>query len=117
MSSKGVEPDPEKLAGIKEFQTPTDKEGVMRFLGAISQFRKWNPDITASSTQLRKLLTKGTVFTWDKAEMEEFENLKSIVANLKWVTPFDVNLKTRLLVDSSKISGIGYILLQETGEL
>ena len=86
------------------------------FLGAISQFRKWNPDITASSTELRKLLTKGTVFSWGDQEEKEFKNLKEIVAKSKWVTPFDVNLKTKLLVDSLKLGGIGYILLQETGE-
>ena len=38
------------------------------------------------------------------------------MAKSKWVTPFDVNLKTKLLVDSSKLGRIGYILLQETGE-
>ena len=87
VSLKGVQPNPEKMAGIEEFQTPSDKEGVMRFLGAISQFRKWNPDIMASSTELRKLLTKGTVFTWGESEQKEFENLKDIMAKLKWVTP------------------------------
>ena len=42
--------------------------------------------------------------------------MKNIVASSKWVTPFDVNLQTRLLVDASKTGGIGYILLQETRE-
>ena len=78
MSSRGVEPDPEKMAEIEEFQTPSDKEGVMRFLGAISQFRKWNPDITASSTELRKLLTKGMIFSWGEPEEKEFKELKEI---------------------------------------
>ena len=63
------------------------------------------------------MLTKGTVFTWGEAAKEEFESLKNIVAKSKWVTPFNVDLKTRLLVDSSKITGIGYILLQESGEI
>ena len=64
VSSKGVGPNPEKLAGIKDFPAPTDREGVMRFMGLIKVFRKWNPDITASSTQIRKLLTKNTPFVW-----------------------------------------------------
>ena len=48
----------------------------MCFLGALSQFRKWNPDITASSSELRKLLTIGTIFSWGEKEEEEFKKLK-----------------------------------------
>merc|ERR1711867_278402 len=41
VSSKGVGPNPEKLAGVEKFPSPTDREGVMRFMGLIRVFWKY----------------------------------------------------------------------------
>ena len=61
---------------------------------------------------LRTLLQKGAVWKWDIYHQREFDRLKVMVSSLTFLEAFDVNLKTNLLVDSSR-EGIGYVLTQE----
>ena len=81
-------------------------------MGMVNTFRSWDIIIAASTTHLRTLLQKGAVLKRDIYHQREFDSVKQIVSSPTFLNAFDINLKTNLLVDSSK-EGIGYVLTQE----
>ena len=51
---------------------------------------------------------------WSPECEEEFVLMKSVLTDERYNKPFDPNLDTELLVDTSRVSGCGYILIQGT---
>ena len=65
---------------------------------------------------IRALLRKNTAFVWSPECEAEFEQMKSVLTDELYNKPLEPNLDTELLVDTSKVSGCGYILIQRTQE-
>ena len=55
-SDKGVKPDPAKIKAITEMPTPTKKTELQRFLGMVTYFGQFIPDLSSKTTHLRQLL-------------------------------------------------------------
>ena len=53
---------------------------------------------------------------WTPECQEEFEQIKSVLADERFLKPFDPDLDSELLVDTSKVSGAGYLLIQRNKE-
>ena len=64
---------------------------------------------------MRSLLSKSTAFVWTAECQEEFTQLKEVLTDERFIS-YDPNLYTELLVDTSKVAGCGYILIQLTKE-
>ena len=112
ISSKGVEPDPEKVAAIRDFPSPVDVTAVRSFLGLANQFTQYLPDLAMATAKIRGLLKKGIVFQWLPEHEEEFVVVKQLLTSPLLVHYFDASLPTSLLSDASKLNGLGYVLLQ-----
>ena len=69
-----------------------------------------------ATVSMRALLRKNTAFIWTPECQVEFKQMKSVLADEQFIKAFDPNLDTELLVDTSKVSGCGYILIQRTQE-
>ena len=65
---------------------------------------------------MKALLRKNTAFLWSPECKAEFEQMKSVLSDKRYNKRFDPDLDTELLVDTSKVSGCGYILIQRTQE-
>ena len=65
-----------------------------------------------ATVSIRALLRKNSAFVWSPECQAEFVQIKSILSDDRYNRPFDPSLDTELLVDTSKVSGCGYILLQ-----
>ena len=102
----------DSLNAFSCLREPTCKKELQSLLGMVNQFRSWDVNIAPNTTHLRALLQKGAHWSWDSYCQKEFDSLKDMVSSLTFLEAFDVNLKTNLLVDSSK-PGIVYILRQE----
>ena len=72
----------------------------------------WSPDLSFSSRHLRKLTIKSVAFSWDYKCKEEFQSIKKIIGNMKFISPFEIGLPLEMYCDTSKEGGLTYLLLQ-----
>ena len=112
LTSEGVKPDPEKVKSIVEMPPPDSKEAVKSFLGTITYLSKFIPNLSQESAPLRQLLSKDSVFFWDKAQQESFDKLKTLISQDITLSYYDGNKPSVLSVDASSY-GIGAVLIQE----
>ena len=82
-------------------------------MGLCQQFSIWVPDMAPATVNMRSLLRKATAFVWTPECEIEFVQMKAVLADERFLKAFGPNLDTELLVETSKITGAGYILIQD----
>ena len=107
-----IMPDPGRLKAIEDLPAPSTKTEVRAFLGMARQMEAWSPDLSFSSSNLRKRTIKDTAFTWDDKCEEEFQQIKKLIRDLHHISPFEKGLPLQLYTDASKEGGLAYILAQ-----
>jgi len=74
LTASGLCPDPEKIAFVKKFTTPTNTRVAKQHLGPCS-YRKFIPNFSKISKPLTNLLRKNVPFKWDQKTKEAFVTL------------------------------------------
>ena len=113
LSSDGLKPDPVKLQGLIEFQTPQSKKEVQRFLAMINYQGRFFQNLSAKTEPLRKLLEEKNAFVWDKEQEECFSDLKEMLSREPLLKFYDPDKSIKISSDSSK-AGLGAVLLHKT---
>ena len=72
----------------------------------------WVPDMAKAAVSMRSLLRKASALVWTTDCEVEFMQTKAVLADKRFIKPFDPNLYKELLVDTCKVAGAGYILIQ-----
>jgi hypothetical protein len=62
VSGDGVFPDPDMVAAIKQFKSPTDTTSLKSFLGLAVQLGHYVPDLAHMTRKMRMLLKKGVAW-------------------------------------------------------
>ena len=91
--------------------TPTDKQAVRRFLGAVNYFSKFCPHLSSITQLLRDLIGEDTSFLWSVNHQRAFDEAKALVTDAPWLAYYDINTPVVLQVDSSD-NGLRAALLQ-----
>ena len=65
-----------------------------------------------ATVNLRSILREATALVWTPEWEAEFQQMKIVLCNAKYIKPFDPELDIELLVDTSKVAGAGYLLIQ-----
>ena len=60
--------DPVKVAGVREWPTPTTVKGVRSFLGFCNYYRTFVQDFSELALPLNTLTKKGQEFAWGAKE-------------------------------------------------
>ena len=76
ISGTGLRPDPVKLSGIKEWPVPTSVSTLRAYLGIMSYYRRFIQDFSTIARPLNDLLRKDTIFKWEKAQQDAYQQLK-----------------------------------------
>ena len=63
LTDDGIKPDPDKVSAIKDMLHPVDKSGLSTFLGLINFLRKFIPNVSKNTHELRQCL-RGEQFQW-----------------------------------------------------
>ena len=116
ITKDGCAPDPDRMAAVEQFPRPESRSQVRQLLGLVQQFSQWCPDLSPATVSMRTLLRDNTSFMWSPECEEEFVQIKTVLADERYIKPFDPDLDSELLVDTSKVSGCGYILIQRNKE-
>ena len=77
VTSKGVEPDPQKVEAVRDWPTPKNVTGVRAFLGLCSYYRRFICGFAHIAGPLHRLLEAGQAFVWSVECQNAFDELKS----------------------------------------
>lgn len=82
ISSESVKKYLRKTSAIQDVNTPTDGEGVRRFLGHINYLLKFIPNCSAETEPLRRLIgTTKVDFSWGKDQERASKKLKQLAVD------------------------------------
>ena len=76
VSAEGIEPQPEKIAAIRDWPTPHCLLEVRVFFGLASYYRRFVKDFATIAEPLSRLTRKGIVFHWTDETQLAFDRLK-----------------------------------------
>lgn len=114
VDAKGLRTDPEKVAAILNYPTPTNKKEVKRFLGTASWYRRFIPNFSSIAGPLNKLTStkkNSSPFKWSEEADKSFLELKALLVQAPILAcpsfdhPFEVH------TDASNF-GVGAMLSQ-----
>ena len=111
LTDKGVKPDPKKQDYIQSMPAPTNKDEARRFLGVVTYLSRFSEDLSTKSDPLRALLTKDTVFIWEKKERKAFDEIIALISTAPLLKYFDPAEPVEVQVDASS-HGLGASLMQ-----
>ena len=103
--------DPVKVAGVREWPTPTTIKGVRSFLGFCNYYRAFVQNFSELALPLNALTKKGVEFTWTTREQEAFDALKQQITSSPTLAHPNMEEQFELEVDASG-SAMGAVLLQ-----
>ena len=115
ISDKGVAPDPEKLAAIKNFAPPKNLTDLRSWFGITNGFDEFAPDLKMAMLPLKGLLSVKNAFIWTEEHQKSMDLTKEIITNPNGPihSHFDPSLPVSLYTDASR-KGIGFILTQRS---
>ncbi|KAI5718631.1 hypothetical protein M8J77_024284 [Diaphorina citri] len=113
-SKDGIKPDPAKVDGFCELDTPKNVSEVRSLLGMINYCARFIPNLASLTLPIRNLTKKDVEFCWGVAQEKAFITLKERLKNSLMNSFFDTNKETHLVVDAGP-EGLGAILSQSDG--
>ena len=107
-------PDPAKVKAIRDFPKPTNKKELRSYLGLLSFYRKFVPNLASCLSLLTDLLKKSSYdkLRWTETLDKIFEESRSLISDdIKLSIP--VPGKTFILQTDASLNGLGAMLIQE----
>ncbi|XP_048582219.1 uncharacterized protein K02A2.6-like [Nematostella vectensis] len=111
-TADGLKPDPEKVRAINEMPAPTDKDGILRFLGTVNYLDKFIEHKADLQGPISQLTRNDTAFVWETPQQHAFDKLKAVITSAPVLAYFDNTKETVLNVDASG-TGLGAVILQD----
>jgi transposase InsO family protein len=111
VSTDGVEADPEKVAAITKWKSPTTVKGVQSFLGFCNFYRRFIQGYSRIARVLHHLTRKEVPFIWTPKCEEAFNRLKKALSSAEVLRHYDPDLPTKVETDAS-LGVISGVLLQ-----
>ncbi|XP_017478638.1 PREDICTED: uncharacterized protein K02A2.6-like [Rhagoletis zephyria] len=100
---------PAKVAAIVDMPEPHSIEEVRRFLGMVTYYGRFIPNVSTITTPLRKLLKKGERFRWSSECQNAFSLLKQEISSDRVLTLYNPEIPLQLACDASP-TGIAAVL-------
>ena len=105
----GLHPLPDKVEAIKDAPTPRSIQELKSYLGLLTYYGKFLPNLSTTLFPLYRLLRKDFPWKWDYEEEKAFQKSKDMLTSSSLLTHFDSNLPLMLACDASAY-GIGAVL-------
>ncbi len=112
LNANGYKIDPSLTKALSEFPTPTTPTDVRSFFGLANQICNFSEEISQLLMPLKSLLKKGVMFQWLPEHQSAFELARDHLASTKVLAYYSSRRQTRLVVDASRLNGLGFILKQ-----
>ncbi|XP_062713126.1 uncharacterized protein K02A2.6-like [Aedes albopictus] len=106
LDKDGLRPDPNKIKAIQDMPPPRDLTGVRSFLGAVSYYGKFVPNMRSLRYPLDELLKSSSTFRWTAQCQKAFDDFKAILSSDLLLAHYDPRQEIVVSADASSI-GIG----------
>ena len=117
LTKDGAQPCPSKVQSVLNFVEPSNPSEIKSFMGILSWFRKFIPDLAKRAKPLVEMTHKDTEFVWTPERKAAFQDLKQALVTPPVLRFPDFDLEFLLFTDSSGYA-IGALLAQKpNGEL
>lgn len=114
VTPQGIQADPEKVAAVLNFPTPSSLKEVQRFLGMAGWYHRFVPGFSKVAEPLNTLKKKGVKFRWTEECQGAFDTLKRFLTSSPVLGHPNFDLHFIVYTDASE-TGIGAVLTQQTG--
>ena len=109
IDSEGLHPLPSKVRAVMEAPCPSNPKQLKAYLGLITYYAKFLPNLSSLLTPLYKLLQKDNTWKWGEEQQHVFEKSKELLTSSNLLIHFDPKLQIVLVCDASNY-GIGAVL-------
>ena len=105
-------PDSDKIKAITEMPIPTNKNALMRFVGAVNYHRRHIHHLADAAVPLNKLVSPKAPFIMGPLQIEAFHNIKQMLTTAPALALPDVTRPFIITTDASDV-GVGGVLSQK----
>jgi hypothetical protein len=112
VTSRGIQPVEEKVKAIHNAPTPTSRTELKAYLGLITHYGKFMPNLATVTAPLNLLLRKEQKWHWGPAQDNAFITTKQMIDSDRVLTHYDPNKPLLLITDASPV-GVGCVLAHE----
>ena len=105
----GLHPVADKVKAIKEAPRPRNKSELKSFLGLLSYYSRFLPNMSTTLAPLYRLLRHDASWSWAARETASFEAAKSQLLSSQVLAHYDPNLELVVACDASAY-GVGAVL-------
>lgn len=112
ISKDGVATDPDKIADVLKWQSPTSVKELRGFLGLAGYYRRFVQNFGNLAKPTTDLLKKGQLFVWTSATEQAFQALKLALTSAPVLALPDFS-KTFVVEINASDKGIGVVLQQD----
>ena len=109
IDSEGLHPLPSKVRAVMEAPCPSNPKQLKAYLGLLTYYSKFLPNLSSLLTPLYNLLQKDTTWQWEAEQQNAFEKSKALLTSSNLLIHFDPKLPIVLACDASNY-GIGAVL-------
>ena len=104
-----LHPLPDKLQAVKAAPTPRNVSELKSYLGLLTYYGKFLPNLSTHLEPLYRLLAKDSKWKWTKVQEKAFEESKNLLQSSQLLVHFNPELPLILACDASAF-GIGAVL-------
>ena len=105
----GLHPVAEKVQALQEVPTPTNVSELKSYLGLLSYYSRFLPNLSTLLAPLYKLLRHNQPWKWTSAQEKAFRESKQLMLKSQLLIHFNPNLEIVLACDASAY-GVGAVL-------
>lgn len=112
IDANGISPNRAKVEAIDKMQPPKDINGLRRFLGMVSYYRRFIKNFAHIAEPLHKLLQKGSLYKWNERCQVAFDTLKEKLTSAPVLKYPNFSKPFTIHTDASNFA-IGAVLTQK----
>ena len=109
IDAQGLHPKPEKVEAVKNAPRPKNVMELNTYLGLLSYYTKFLPNLSAVLAPLYQLLSADVSWHWGREQSQAFQKSKDLLLSSQVLVHFDPNLEIVLACDASDY-GLGAVL-------
>ena len=117
LSSRGIRVIPDRAEAIKQYLRPRNLRSVRRFLGMVSFYARFIPELSQRAAPLHRLKEKRIQFVWGEEQQASFEILKTALCEAPVLQVPDFKKDFVLVTDASDIAVSAVLNQRVNGQL
>ena len=109
IDNQGLHPIVEKVEAIRDAPAPTNVSELRSYLGLLTYYSKFLPNMSTVLAPVYKLLRKDVKWSWKEEQRKAFDTSKKLLMSFDLLVHFDPKLDIVLACDASSY-GVGAVL-------